>query len=804
MSLLQATGPRLQRRAVAAVLSGSVMAAVVLAGQPAAVRADDAQAEQEASRPERVILFSLPRTTWAMLAGRDLPNLQKVFDSGATASLSTRSATAYSSLENGYATLGAGNRADAGSLGAAAFNRSEEVDNSTACQTYRRRTGWACDGDILQLGIVDAVVSNELELYDAEVGTLGSALRDAGLHVAVFGNADGPVLTDESRRDVADQPAFEPVPLDTELPTEQALAPTVQLGRSVAFAGMNRRGIVERGTVSEKSLLIDDPRFPYGVRMSNAKTMERIQSQFADLSYLVVEASDLERVDRAKRLATVEQNDELIGLALANADELLGQLIAMAPLEENLYMIVSPAPPRGIGGLTVFAMAGRGVESGLAVSATTRRAGYVELTGVAPTVLAALGVEAPDDVTGRRITATGKPWTIEGFIRANEQGIVGEQLRKPAFLAFVVAFAVLLVSAAAYFYRRPSSKAFTFAAVWSLYLPVSMFLVVLLPFASWTTGVNLVVMGSIALVLALLTWPLRRFGSLWCLGAALSVTLAVSLVDLVSGTHLQLNSVLGYSPIVAGRFTGTGNLGWALMVTCTILVAGLAVSTWKQKGLALTFAVALFAVVVVVDGAPMWGADVGGILTTVPSFAVAFTLLAGRRIKFWPMAVAIGVTTVLVGTFALIDLSRPEDAQTHLAGTINTFLSGGWDALWTIIRRKMDANISIMRKSSFAIMLPLSVAYIVWLSVQRPGLPRIIEKWPFMRAALWSILVAGILGALTNDSGVAIPAMMLGVVAPTLLYLRAVGDFSDDFEEERVRTQAEERRSACLPDPVRA
>ncbi|MCC7078086.1 MAG: hypothetical protein IT198_13270 [Acidimicrobiia bacterium] len=762
--------------------AGVVALGVVLVALGVGTASARAQVPAAGESPERVILFSIPRTTWAMLEHRELPNLKRVLAGGAAANLSTRSATARSSLENGYATLGAGNRADAGTLGAAAFNRNEEVDNSTACQTYQRRVGAACNGEIVHLGIVDADRRNEALLYDARVGALGSALQDAGLNTGVFANADGPVLTDQSRREVADQPPFEPGATESELPTELAQAPTVQLGRSAALAVMNTAGVVELGTVSEKSLLADDPGFPYGVRLSVTKTMERVDQATTAPELLVIEASDLERVDRARGLATAEQHEVLLDRAFENTDDLLGEILARAPLERNLYLIVSPAPPRGVGELTVFAMAGPGVEPGLATSASTRRPGFVQLMDVAPTILDRLGLEIPAPMTGKAITSAGGKWTYGEFVAANRESIVGEQMRKPAFLGFVVVLALLYIVAALYFWRHDSSRVLAFLAVWCLYVPLAMFLIILLPFSAWATGVNMVVTGLIALGLALLTWPMRRVSTVAPLAVSLSVTLAVILLDLLTGSNLQLDSVLGYSPIVAGRFTGTGNLGWALMVTCAILLAGLAVQTWTSRRAALTFTAILFLVVVVIDGAPMWGADIGGILTTVPGFAVAFLLLSGRRIRPGPVLVAGIATVVAVGVFAAIDLARPEDAQTHLAGTIHTFLDGGWDALWMIIRRKIDANLSIVRRSSFAIVVPISAAFLVALWLQRPGLPRIIERWPFLRASLWSLLVTGVLGAFSNDSGIAILAMMLGLVVPMLLYLRAAEDYGVEVD----------------------
>ena len=72
-------------------------------------------------------------------------------------------------------------------------------------------------------------------------------------------------------------------------------------------------------------------------------------------------------------------------------------------------------------------------------------------------------------------------------------------------------------------------------------------------------------------------------------------------------------------------------------------------------------AVAIFAVTVVVDGWPAFGADVGGVLACVPAFALVAIWLGGWRVSV-RRVVAIGAATVaVVAVFALVDLARPAD-----------------------------------------------------------------------------------------------------------------------------------------------
>ena len=69
--------------------------------------------------------------------------------------------------------------------------------------------------------------------------------------------------------------------------------------------------------------------------------------------------------------------------ALGRVDRLLGDLLDQVT-DDDLVVLVSPAAPRAAEEPTPFAMAGHGVEPGITESGTTRRAGYVTLTDVAP------------------------------------------------------------------------------------------------------------------------------------------------------------------------------------------------------------------------------------------------------------------------------------------------------------------------------------------------------------------------------------------------------------------------------------
>src|SRR5450759_868466 len=102
--------------------------------------------------------------------------------------------------------------------------------------------------------------------------------------------------------------------------------------------------------------------------------------------------------------------------------------------------------------------------------------------------------------------------------------------------------------------------------------------------------------------------------------------------------RLQISSLAGYSPLVAGRFAGIGNAAYGVFAPA-VLLAGAALAGSALAGRSLQVALAITAVLglvaIVVDGSPAWGSDVGGVLALMPGVAVLVLGCAGSRVS-WP------------------------------------------------------------------------------------------------------------------------------------------------------------------------
>jgi hypothetical protein len=278
----------------------------------------------------------------------------------------------------------------------------------------------------------------------------------------------------------------------------------------------------------------------------------------------------------------------------------------------------------------------------------------------------------------------------------------------------------------------------------------------------------LLVLGGGALLAAgaaALRGPMRP------LAALLGLLVALHVGDVVTGAHLQIATVFGYSPTVGGRFAGFGNLAFGQLAAGAILLAGiLATMLGRRRGLLV--AVGVLGVALVADGMPFWGADVGGVLATVPAFALVALGLSGRTVSRRRLVAFAAAGVVAVAGLGFLDLLRPAASRTHLGRLFEQIGHDGLRPFTDAVQRKIAENLSVIPTSIWIPLVPAVLAFYAWLAYgSSPKLEQIRLRAPGMRPALVGLLVCAVLGMALNDSGIAVPAMMLGVLNPVLVRL---------------------------------
>ena len=810
-----------RRRPLVAVLLLLTCLAPLLAASPAvADSGSHAGGDDHDDGVDKVLVVTTPALRWIDLVEADLPNIEAFLADATTGLLSLRTIGARTGIGEGYITIGTGNRASATTASAGlALEPDEEFESGTAAQAFERRTGTTPTGELLHLGFPAIQQTNDRFNYGAEPGSLGSTLQEAGRSIGVVANGDRGLYLGRIALTPDDDEEGSPSPDDDGGDGEEAIgggsdapdevvdaddepAPPPEaglafvesdLGRSAALAGIDHTGQVELGRAQD--LLVADADSPYGVRYDQDAVLAALDEVWTEADVTVLELSDLDRADAYRKEADPEAAEGLWQDALVRSDELFGRVLESLP-DDTLVIVASPSAPRAAEALGIFGMrAGRGGGS-LAQSGTTRRAGYVTLPDIAPTILRHFDIDQPNDMTGT-IIAGVQDIDVDHerfalFADASDRAEFRDDATGPVSVIFVaiqiIAYGLAAVAVAR---RRGWVRPVSYLALVVLATPPVAFLagafdghdldLVSFIAAIFAAAVVLAAVAEGLGALAARRWPRTRatVAPLFLV----SLTWLVLVVDVMTGGRLQIDTVFGYSPLVAGRFAGFGNLSFALVAVGAAVVACGAWGTYRLvaeeadgsarlRGVPAVLVGLFLAATVIVDGAPSWGSDVGGVLATVPAFTVLVLVARGVRVD-WRRGVLIGLATVAVlAVFAALDLSRSEEDRTHLGRLVSRVVDDDGGGLLEVIQRKLSTNINILTSSVWTLTIPFALGLMVFLARRRRGfLSDLQQDVPGIRPMVAGGLVVAVLGFALNDSGVAVPAMMFAVLLPYLTYV---------------------------------
>ena len=738
------------------ILAPAVLTSLV-ATAPVAVAAEG----PDRYAADRVLVVGVPGLTWTDLAPDRTPELWDLAGDAPIGALSVRAARPITCILDGWATLGAGNRArypgpeDAllpvplpavPEQGGGQTGTDDGGDGSVGPSSL-------CDRQqlIARLGLSDPEQSVRRIAQDegtvrfgAQPGALGSAVgcgtalgRAAALAVAA--------------------PGLDPV-IHDQLPREDAELAAVVADCPVTVVSLD-------GLIGTASL---------GPEPTDPGVSERTVSP-----------------ERAAGLVVV---DGAVGRIRAVADQLPGDtLLLLQGLSE-----VDDARPR----LHVVIAAGPGFDHpGWLTSASTGRVPFAQLIDVAPTVLRALGIEAPSSMNGRPLRIGGeRPALAEAVVeleRANTAARVHYRSTGLLFWTLVVAIAAVVGAGVLVLGRRAEvrrsvpegrRRALRLGALAVASLPVATYLANLAPWeaAGSPRLALLVAVGAAeAAVLTLAVagpWRRRPLGPPL---AVLAGTAATLVADVLTGSPLELDALLGYDAIVAGRFTGFGNLSFGLLSVSMLLVTaavatavGRRVDPARRRSAVAGVVGSIGVATVGLVGAPALGRDFGGVLALLPGFVLLGMLVTGVRVTVARLVLVLGAAVVAVSALAVLDWRGPPEDRSHLGRFVEQVLSG--DA-WTVVLRKAQANLDIVLGSALVWTLPTALLAALWLVGPRgllrgraggPGGLTADDVLP-LRAGLLASALTLALGAAVNDSGVAVPAIAAALLVPLLVWLVA-------------------------------
>lgn len=760
----------------AARLAGLLLALAVLLGVAAPAAATDDPGTGALQAADRVLVVGVPGLVWADLDPGLTPQLWELAEGSAIGALSVRAARSTTCLLDGWATLGAGNRARyPGPAEPIPPVPVVQGDDATGVPEGPEQAGPpVVDASLSYCGLEEQTAS--LGLHEPQV-TLARIAEDEA--TARFGAEPG-ALGD-------------------------AVGCATAVGRSAALAVAG----------PDTALTVHD-----ALPGSAGETVPLLTG--CPLSLV-----SLDQLTDAGR-PSPDQTDtgtlpDARSAALAEVDRQVGVLreaVAALPGDTLLLLQGVSEVNDGRAQLHVGLVSGPGTVPGWLTSASTGRAPFVQLIDVAPTALQALGLDQPASMNGQPMTVAGDrpalPQAIAELEDANTRAAVHHRSTSAFFWGLVavdaaVVAAGLLVLGGWWWTPswwpvravgprwRPLLRA---GCLLAAALPAATYLANLLPWEEagsprWAlAGAVPAVAVLVALVAGLGPWRRARTGPA---AAVLAITLATLVGDVVTGSHLELDSLLGYDAIVAGRFVGYGNLSFGLFSVSALLLTAAAAAAVARRGRPrddgardaapqdggprrvrwLLPVLAAGALSVLLIGAPTLGRDFGGVLAAVPGFVVLGMLLARIRVTVGRLAAVLVAAVLVVGTVAVLDWLRPAAERTHLGRFVAQVADG---EAFTVVLRKAQANLGILVGSPLAWLLPVALAAAVWLL--RPGgllrsrtghgpagLPAADAR--VLRAGLTAVALSLAVGAAVNDSGVALPATAAALLVPLLVWLVA-------------------------------
>ncbi|HHU10859.1 MAG TPA: hypothetical protein GXZ60_12730 [Intrasporangiaceae bacterium] len=478
---------------------------------------------------------------------------------------------------------------------------------------------------------------------------------------------------------------------------------------------------------------------------------------------------------------------------LAQIDERVGAVLAAAPAGANV-IVASMADDGRQSRLRIALAKGPDFGAGILLSPSTRQPALIINNDLPTSLLGLTGLTVPRALNGGVISSDPAPINSEELAQERFQDLIDYDLASfkirslvPTFFQtfiwgqLVIYLLVLLVWKGKLGSEHTRGRWLDLArvvAVTAASVPAATFLANILPW--WRSSQPMIaIVAAVALWTAIIAvlalagpWGRSALGPVMVVS---TVTVLVIGLDVMTGSRLQLSSLMGLQPAIGGRYFGMGNVPFALFATSAVLIATVVANAFLTAGRrrAAAWSVALIlGAALVVNGAPMWGADAGGPLALPVAIAFFVLTLLGIKVTLRRWLLLLLGTGVVFLAVAFLDSLRPPDQQSHLGMFAESILDG---TALDIVIRKAEQNWGVLTTNySMTFLVPFALAFVIYVLARETSwgsraLQRSFDRFPALRPGLLTLLVALTLGFFVNDSGVAIPAVGATIAVPLLI-----------------------------------
>ena len=245
-----------------------------------------------------------------------------------------------------------------------------------------------------------------------------------------------------------------------------------------------------------------------------------------------------------------------------------------------------------------------------------------------------------------------------------------------------------------------------------------------------------------------------------------AVAVGLHAADLALGSEYLRRSLLGPNPVLGSRFFGAGNEIEITLAVVGLLGLGGALATAPPRTRVWGFAVGGGVLAFTLAWGRL-GADVGAVPTVIAGATVAALATAGdipwkRRIAILLVAPVAGLAAL-----ALLDLATGGDA--HFSRSV--LEAGGLNDIADIAERRVRLSYRSLGRGAIPFLVVFALIGLAVGFRKRKSILAAADGAPGVQAAVYGLLAAVLIGALTNDSGPIILLIGSSYLLFTAVYL---------------------------------
>ncbi len=545
-------------------------------------------------------------------------------------------------------------------------------------------------------------------------------------------------------------------------------ADSSEQNRSSMLIAMDSSGAVDTGETADT--FIDDELFPYGRRTDYSKLAELYKQYLPASSFIVIETGDMERLEKFRYSMSEESYGYYKHTVQNNIDSLLKEITSYGGFKTLIFISTYPSRAEADrkNRLTPVVVYEAG-EEGVLYSSNTRREGVILNTDIADYILSKLGYTNYSSIS--ELKSENCLYLLENM---NRNIVRTSVLRAPVLTSYaVMVIAVLLIQfvTIVFFmgkYKTVLSKLSDFLGYMMLSFPI---VFLYLPTSrSGGSPVQYVVIAAAAsalLVLILQTALKDKIKAMLTICMLLVIGLTV---DIITGSPLIKQSVLGYDPIIGARFYGIGNEYAGIFIGCSIISFG-CIQQLSGGKLGKAPAAFYFLLCMSLLGLTFLGANFGGAVAGTAGYLLAYFMVYG--IKFNKRNITLGAFAFCLAAAALIFADTLGiRSPSHMGSLVKNTEANGIGVIAGIIQRKVSMNLRLIRYTIWTKVL-LSIIVIISVMFYKPVkiLQELFNRYRYLRYSWISIAAASIVGFGANDSGIVVAATTMIYAAFTMMVM---------------------------------